>query len=69
MADLTLTSDQLKAALKSVIVELLRDNKTEFSELLAEIIEDLAMARAISEGENTEVVSRDTILQLLEPGA
>jgi hypothetical protein len=69
MANITLNSDQLKAALKSAIVELLQDNKAEFSELLAEIIEDIAMERAIAEGKTTELVSRDTIFQLLEPKA
>ena len=69
MADITLNSDQLKAALKSAIIELLQDNKAEFSELLAEIIEDIAMERAIVEGKTTELVSRDTIFQLLEPKA
>jgi hypothetical protein len=69
MADIILNSDQLKAALKSAIIELLQDNKAEFSELLAEIIEDIAMERAIAEGKTTELVSRDTIFQLLEPKA
>jgi len=69
MANITLNSDQLKAALKSAIVELLQDNKAEFSELLAEIIEDIAMERAIAEGKTTELVSRDSIFQLLEPKA
>ncbi|WP_222838785.1 hypothetical protein [Nostoc cycadae] len=35
--------------------------------LLAEIIEDIGMERAIAEGETTELVSRDSIFQLLEP--
>ncbi|MCY7274352.1 MAG: hypothetical protein LH702_11590, partial [Phormidesmis sp. CAN_BIN44] len=63
MADIILNSDQLKAALKSAIIELLQHNKPEFSELLAEIIEDIAMDRAIAEGKTTELVSRDTIFQ------
>lgn len=48
-------------------MELLQDHKAEFSELLAEMIEDIAMERAIDEGKTTELVSRDTIFQLLEP--
>jgi len=69
MSDITLNPEQLKEILKSAIVELLRDNREEFSELLAEVIEDIAMERAIEEGKNTEFVSRDTIFQLLEPKA
>ncbi|WP_269141625.1 hypothetical protein [Nostoc commune] len=40
--------------MKSAIVELIRDNREEVSEFLAEIIEDIAMERAIAEGETTE---------------
>ena len=42
MSDITLNPEQLKELLKSAIVELLRDNREEFSELLAEVIEDMA---------------------------
>lgn len=69
MADIILNPDQLKAVLKSAIMELLQDNKAEFSELLAEIIEDISMERSITEGITTELISRDTIFQLLEPKA
>lgn len=69
MSDVTLNLEQLKEIIKSAIVELVRDNREEFSELLAEVIEDVAMERAIAEGITTELVSRDTIFQLLEPKA
>ena len=69
MSEITLNPEQLKELLKSAIVELLRDNREEFSELLTEVIEDIAMERAIEEGNSTETVSRDTIFQLLEPKA
>jgi len=69
MSEITLDPDQLKEILKSAIVELLRDNREEFSELLAEVIEDIAMVRAIAEGKTTELVSHDTIFQLLESKA
>jgi predicted house-cleaning noncanonical NTP pyrophosphatase (MazG superfamily) len=69
MSEITLNPDQLKEILKSAILELLQDNREEFSELLAEVIEDIALERAIAEGNITELVSRDTIFQLLEPKA
>ncbi|MCC5636412.1 hypothetical protein LC593_11185 [Nostoc sp. CHAB 5844] len=67
MSEITLNSEQLKEILKSAIIELIRDNREEVSEFLAEIIEDIAMERAIAEGETTELVNRDSIFQLLEP--
>lgn len=69
MSEITLNPEQLKEILKSAIIELLRDNREEVSEFLAEVIEDVAMERAISEGETTELTSRDSIFQLLEPKA
>ncbi|MDZ8227629.1 hypothetical protein [Nostoc sp. ChiVER01] len=56
------SSYQLKEILKSAIVELIRDNGKEVSEFLAEIIEDVAMEQAITEGETTEQVSRESIM-------
>ena len=69
MSEITLNSDQLKEVLKSAIIELLRENQKEVSDFLAEIIEDVGMERAIVEGETTEIVSRESIFQLLESKA
>ncbi|PHM11528.1 hypothetical protein [Nostoc sp. 'Peltigera malacea cyanobiont' DB3992] len=69
MSEITINPDQLKEILKSAIIELIRDNRKEVSEFLAEIIEDVAMEQAIAEGETTELVNRESIFQLLEPKA
>jgi len=66
MPDTTLNADQLKEIFKSAIVELLRENREEVRDLLTEIVEDIAMERAIVEGETTELVSRESIFRLLE---
>ncbi|MBD2306649.1 hypothetical protein H6G17_14145 [Chroococcidiopsis sp. FACHB-1243] len=67
MSEITLNPEQLKEILKSAIIKLLRENRAEVSDFLAEIIEDVAMERAIAEGETTELVSRESIFKLLEP--
>ncbi len=64
MSEITLNPDQLKEILKSAIIELLKDKREEFSELLAEVIEDIALERAIAEGETTEFVSREVIFSI-----
>ncbi|MEA5602387.1 hypothetical protein [Nostoc sp. UHCC 0252] len=66
MSEITINPDQLKEILKSAIVELIRDNRKEVSEFLAEIIEDVSMEQAIAEGETTELVSPESIFKLLE---
>jgi hypothetical protein len=58
---MTMTADeqQLKTVVKEAIWELVQEKRTEFSDLFSEIIEDLALAHAIREGEASEPVSRD----------
>ncbi|MBO1351777.1 MAG: hypothetical protein EBE86_032400 [Hormoscilla sp. GUM202] len=57
---------QLKELLKAAILELLQEQKEEFSEVLTEALEDIWMKNAIQEGENTEIVSREQIFQILK---
>ncbi|WP_293145254.1 hypothetical protein [Okeania sp. SIO3I5] len=51
--------------LEVAIIELLQEQKEEFSEFLAESLEDILIKNAIQEGENTETVSREKILEIL----
>jgi Fe2+ transport system protein B len=66
MAEITIDESKLKELLKTAIVELLQERKEVVYDLLAEIIEDLALEKAIEEGENTEPVSREAIFNILE---
>jgi hypothetical protein len=65
MSEISLNQNQLKEILKAAIVEVLQENREEFSELLAKALEDIGLQRAISEGESTELVSRETIFKIL----
>jgi dsDNA-binding SOS-regulon protein len=65
MTEITLDETKLKELLKAAIVELLQEQQEEFSEILAEALEDIAMKNAIKEGENSETVSRDAIFKIL----
>ncbi|MFB2976146.1 hypothetical protein [Microseira sp. BLCC-F43] len=66
MAEITIDESKLKELLKTAIVELLQERKEVVYDLLAEIIEDIALEKAIEEGENTEPVSREAIFKILE---
>ena len=66
MAEINLDEIKLKELLKTAIVEVLQEQKEVFSDLLAEIIEDIALEKAIKEGEKTELVSREAIFKILE---
>jgi hypothetical protein len=66
MTTATLDEAKLKELLKSAIVEILEERKDLIRELLEEVIEDIALARAIEEGEHTARVSRDEVFEVLE---
>lgn len=57
---------KLKELLKSAIVEILEERKDLVREVLEEALEDIALARAIEEGEQSELLTRDEIFKALE---
>ena len=58
---------ELRVILKELLIELLQERDESISLLFQEVIEDLALIRAIDEGLTTETVSRDTIFSILNP--
>jgi hypothetical protein len=44
----------------------MQEEKAMFSELLSDVMEEIAMSNAIKEGENTEIVSQEEIFKILE---
>jgi len=57
---------ELKQLLKDALSELLIEHREDFQELLAETIEDLAMVKAIQEGESTPLVDKNQVFRLLD---
>lgn len=66
MSTISVEELHLKDLLKEAILELMQERQDELEEKLAEIIQDLALARAIEEGEATKTVNKSEILQVLE---
>ncbi|HXU35647.1 MAG TPA: hypothetical protein VN937_04740 [Blastocatellia bacterium] len=64
--EVTIAEDRLKEVLKAAVVEVLEERGDLVREIVEEALEDLALARAMEEGEDSEVVSRDQIFSLLE---
>jgi hypothetical protein len=58
---------ELKRAVKEAIGEAMRENSDVFKEIVAEVLEDMAMLQRMEEGRNTELVDRQEIMDLLEP--
>ena len=63
---LNLDDEDTKKLLKQAILEILQEKNEIFYEALAEVLEDIALAKAIEEGEESEVISRSELFRLLE---
>jgi len=69
MASLSMSDVQIKELFKQALLELLEERRDVIYDLFAEVIEDMALANAIREGESTETVSRAKVFEALEGAA
>jgi hypothetical protein len=65
MANVALEESQLKSLLKSALIEVLEERRDLLRGLVDEAIEDIALARAIEEGETTPIVERSEVFRVL----
>lgn len=63
---LNLQIEELKPLLKEALYELLIQERSWILDLFYEAMEEVAMAKAISEGKDSENVGRDEIFELFE---
>ncbi|MCI0695129.1 hypothetical protein L0337_24355 [candidate division KSB1 bacterium] len=66
MEQAVIDESRLKEILKKALIEVFEERKNLFYELIAEVLEDIALIRAIKEGETTESVSRTEVFSILE---
>jgi hypothetical protein len=64
--EICVDENRLKELMKDAFVEVFDERKEVIYEILAEVIEDIALARAIKEGEATKSVSRDEIFGIIK---
>lgn len=64
--DMDIDEKRIKELFKEAIVEFIEERKDILCELFAEVIEDIALANAIREGESSGPVSRRDIFKLME---
>jgi hypothetical protein len=60
-----MTQETLSRGIKQAMLQGLRDNRDAVRDLLAEVLEDIALANAIREGERTRPVSRESVKRAL----
>ena len=66
MAQLQLDTGTLKSLVKEAVVEALEQQREVLYDAVAEALEDIAMAHAIREGDQSDYVSRAEIFSILE---
>jgi hypothetical protein len=66
MEQAVIDEGRLKEIFKLALFEVFEERKSLFYELITEAIEDIALVRAIKEGENTKSVNRAEVFSILE---
>jgi hypothetical protein len=66
MVSTDLDQTQLRRLVKDAVPELLQERRSLLRDLIAEVIEDIALSRAIEEGEKTPIVSREEVFKALD---
>lgn len=68
MSQVSLEDERLKSLLKAALVEVLEERKDILRDLIEETLEDIALARAIEQGQRTGEATRSEVITLLEGG-
>ena len=66
MADALIDEAKLKELLKSALAEVFEERRELVRDLLEEAMEDVALKRAIAEGEQTPEIGRAEVFQILD---
>ena len=66
MQQMIADNNQLKEVFKQAFAELLQEQRDLLYDVFTEVLEDIALANAIKEGEETEIVSRKQVFEILE---
>ena len=65
MAQVSISEDALRDLLKQAVADALDERRDLLREVVSDALEDLALAAAIREGRESEIVRRDDILDEL----
>jgi len=58
--------EKLKQLLKEAFIEAIEEKRNVFYELIVDALEDIAMVRAIREGEQSKTVAKQDVFSILE---
>jgi hypothetical protein len=64
--ELTVNEEKMKELLKDVMIEMIREKRELFHEIIIDAIEEVGLANAIKEGRKDNFVSEKRIMKILE---
>jgi uncharacterized membrane protein len=59
--------EELKQVVKDAIKEIVAEDREAWKDLLVEVLDGIALLQRMEEGRESELVSRDDVMNLLEP--
>lgn len=62
---LLIENPELKVAFKSALLEILEERHDLLTDIIEEVVEDIALKNAIKQGESSQVVSRQEVFKIL----
>ncbi|MCJ7576948.1 MAG: hypothetical protein MUO91_00695 [candidate division Zixibacteria bacterium] len=63
--ELSISDEKLKEVMKEAIIEIIKEKRKVFYEIILEAIEEVGLANAIREGRKNKFVGEDRILKML----
>lgn len=63
--ELSISDEKLKEIIKEAIIEIIKEKRKVFYEIILEAIEEVGLANAIREGRKNKFVGEDRILKML----
>jgi len=66
MEQTVIDESRLKEIMKMALIEVFDQRRNVFYDVIAEALEDIALAHAIKEGETTKSISRAEVFKILE---
>jgi hypothetical protein len=68
MSQVSADEEKLKQLVKAAVIEVLEERRDLLQEAIREALEDIALVRAIEEGEQTNPAARADVLSVLDHG-
>ena len=64
--EITIKEEEMKSMLEEIVFKLFQEKRELFHNIVEEVLEDMALSKAIEEGRRNEFVSQEHIVEILE---